>query len=252
MLSLQGNSGQIDKTCPNQGVLNYIKLTKIWHIFVTVDKLLSIRTLFCQLFVILDNFLSTFCSLGTLIRTCFCQFDHCFLVVCGLGWPKHLGEVFAGSSSILLEGHPYDHGEFAHCLALWHITLCTHSQWCLPTSFAEIPTGGLCLSSTWGVYNSGYQGRVHNLWENEMLSSGLLLLIGKDGKEYCKHSKNLSTCHLPIEGTVHPEPAVVLKDLPCFVCREKKWAAMMLLCDKCQRSWHMTCLRPPLTSLPSG
>jgi hypothetical protein len=63
---LQGNNDRIDKTCPNQGVLNYGNLTEIWQIFVTLDKLLSIQTFFCQLSVILDNFLSIFCSLGHL------------------------------------------------------------------------------------------------------------------------------------------------------------------------------------------
>jgi hypothetical protein len=43
---LQENSGRIDRTCPNQGVLNYGKLTENWQIFVTLDKLLSIRTFF--------------------------------------------------------------------------------------------------------------------------------------------------------------------------------------------------------------
>ena len=42
------NNGRIDKTCPpNQDVINYLQLTDV------------------------------------LIRTCFCQFDHCFLVVGG-------------------------------------------------------------------------------------------------------------------------------------------------------------------------
>ena len=57
--------------------------------------------------------------------------------------------------------------------------------------------------------------------------------------------------HLPIEGTVHPELAVVPKGLPCFMSREKKGTDTMFLCDQYQRGWNMTCLRPPLTSLPS-
>ena len=36
--SLQGNNGRIDKTCPNQGALNYIKLTENCKIFVTLDS----------------------------------------------------------------------------------------------------------------------------------------------------------------------------------------------------------------------
>jgi hypothetical protein len=90
------------------------------------------------------------------------------------------------------------------------------------------------------------------LWVKEVLPSGLLLLEGKDGRECREHSKNCAPCHLSIEGTVHPELDVVLECLPCFVCGEKKRAATMLLCDQCQRGWHMACLRPPLTSLPSG
>ena len=52
----------------------------------------------------------------------------------------------------------------------------------------------------------------------EVLLSGLLLLEGNDGKEYCEHSKNWALCHLPMEDIVHPELAVMPKGLPCFVC----------------------------------
>ena len=62
MQTLQGNNGRNDKTCPNQDAIKYKKLSD----FVTLDKLLSIRTLFCQLYVTLDNFLSFFCSLTRL------------------------------------------------------------------------------------------------------------------------------------------------------------------------------------------
>ena len=78
------------------------------------------------------------------------------------------------------------------------------------------------------------------------------LLEGKDGRECREHYKNCAPCHLPIDGTVHPELTVMPEGLPCFVCGEKKWAATMLLYDQCQRDWHMACLRPPFTSLPYG
>lgn len=86
----------------------------------------------------------------------------------------------------------------------------------------------------------------------DVLPSGILLLEGKDGRECREHSKNCAPCHLPIDGSVHPELAVVPDGLPCFVCGEKKGAATMLLCDQCQRGWHMACLTPPLSTLPSG
>ena len=86
----------------------------------------------------------------------------------------------------------------------------------------------------------------------DVLPSGILLLEGKDGRECREHSKNCAPCHLPIDGSVHPELAVVPEGLPCFACREKKGAASMLLCDHCQRGWHMACLTPPLSTLPFG
>lgn len=85
-----------------------------------------------------------------------------------------------------------------------------------------------------------------------MLPSGVLLLEGKDGKECHEHSKNCVPYHLPIEGTIHPKLAVVPGSHPCFVLGEKKAAATMYLCDQCQCGWHMTFMKPPLTSLPSG
>lgn len=85
-----------------------------------------------------------------------------------------------------------------------------------------------------------------------ILPSGILLLEWKIGKECREHSKDYVPCHHLMEGTLHPELVMVLEGLPCFVCGDKKNAATILLCDKCQRCWHMTCLTPSLTSLFSG
>jgi hypothetical protein len=60
------------------------------------------------------------------------------------------------------------------------------------------------------------------LWVKVVLPSDLLLLEGKDGIKCREHSKNCAPCHLPIEGTVQLELAVVLEGLSCFVCGEKK------------------------------
>ena len=86
----------------------------------------------------------------------------------------------------------------------------------------------------------------------EVLPSGILLLVGKDGQEYRDNVKNCAPCHLPIEGTIQPELAIVPPGHKCFACGEKTGAATMLLCDRCQRGWHMACLTPPLTTLPAG
>jgi hypothetical protein len=85
-----------------------------------------------------------------------------------------------------------------------------------------------------------------------ILPSGVLLLEGKDGQECRDNTKNCAPCHLPIEGTVYPELAMVPTEYKCFVCGESKGAATMLLCDLCQQGWHMECLQPPLVNLPKG
>ena len=51
------------------------------HIFVILDKLLSIRTFSVNVLSLWTNFYQIFVIYQVLIRTCFCQFDHCFLVV---------------------------------------------------------------------------------------------------------------------------------------------------------------------------
>ena len=86
----------------------------------------------------------------------------------------------------------------------------------------------------------------------DILPSGIFLFEEKDGQECREHFKNCTSCHLPIKGTLHLKLAVVPEVLPCFICVEKKCAATMLLCDTCQRGYHMACLNLPLISLPSG
>ena len=86
----------------------------------------------------------------------------------------------------------------------------------------------------------------------DILPSGVLLLEEKDGQECRDNTKNCAPCHLPIEGIVYPELVVVPPGYKCKVCGEKKGATTMLLCDECQRGWHMACLTPPLSKLPEG
>ena len=86
----------------------------------------------------------------------------------------------------------------------------------------------------------------------DILPSGVLLLERKDGQECRDNTKNYGPCHLPIEGTVYLELAVVPPGYKCVVCGEKEGAATMLLYDECQWSWHMACLTPPLSKLPEG
>ena len=86
----------------------------------------------------------------------------------------------------------------------------------------------------------------------DILSSGVLILEGKDGQECKDNTKNCAPCHLPIKDIIYPELAVVPAGYRCVVRGEKKGAATMLLCDQCQRGWHMACLTPLLSTLPEG
>jgi len=43
-----------------------------------------------------------------------------------------------------------------------------------------------------------------------------------------------------------------IEDIECIVCNSKEHAKSMLLCDGCDDGFHMSCLDPPLHSVPEG
>ena len=72
--TLQGNGGRVDKTCPNQDVIIYKKLTDFCHFGqITVNS-----DIFCQFSFTLDSFLS-FCSLSHLDLDMFLSIRPLFL-----------------------------------------------------------------------------------------------------------------------------------------------------------------------------
>jgi hypothetical protein len=42
------------------------------------------------------------------------------------------------------------------------------------------------------------------------------------------------------------------EDTACVVCTRTTNAKKMLLCDKCDKGWHMKCMSPPMTVVPEG
>lgn len=110
----------------------------------------------------------------------------------------------------------------------------------------EILQRKLGLSTPWGAHNFEHQSRRTIFRVKYVLPSGILLLKGKDGQECREYFKNYAPSYLSIEGTLHPELAVVSEGLSCFVCIKKKYAATMSLYEICQQGWHVTCLTPPL------
>ncbi|BBN02913.1 hypothetical protein Mp_2g19240 [Marchantia polymorpha subsp. ruderalis] len=87
----------------------------------------------------------------------------------------------------------------------------------------------------------------------EVLPYGVNLLEGRDGVVWKDHVRNCAPCHLPnVDGTMNPILAIVCAGLRCMLCGSAGQAARMLVCDRCSRGWHMSCLTPPIDVIPAG
>lgn len=86
----------------------------------------------------------------------------------------------------------------------------------------------------------------------EVLPSGVLMLEGRDGVVWKYHVRNCVPCHLPnVNDTMDPSLAIVRVGLRCMLCGAVAEAAHMLVCDRCSRGWHMSCLTPPIDVVPT-
>jgi hypothetical protein len=87
----------------------------------------------------------------------------------------------------------------------------------------------------------------------EVLGSGVLHLVGRDGKSWKDHTRNCAPCHLPhIDGMVHPSTSYVPAGLKCRLCGSPKRAATMVIYNVCSTGWHLECLTPPRLEVPVG
>ncbi|CAM6085939.1 unnamed protein product [Calypogeia fissa] len=87
----------------------------------------------------------------------------------------------------------------------------------------------------------------------EVLSSGVLVLEGRDGVVWKDHVRNCAPCHLPnVDGSMDPSLAPISASLRCMLCGSARDAAQMLVCDSCSRGWHIFCLTPPVEVVPVG
>lgn len=76
-------------------------------------------------------------------------------------------------------------------------------------------------------------------------------LEGADGRRWKKHIKHLAPCHLPnLDTTMRPHTWIPPSNLHCEACGRTEDADVMLLCDKCNKGFHMFCLQPPLDEVP--
>ena len=83
----------------------------------------------------------------------------------------------------------------------------------------------------------------------EVRPQGKLRLEGADGMTYETTMCIVVPCNIPNLVT---SADGVAADLPCEVCRSPSLADFMLLCDTCNKGFHLRCLQPPLTSVPDG
>ncbi|KAB5546472.1 hypothetical protein PHYPO_G00072420 [Pangasianodon hypophthalmus] len=66
----------------------------------------------------------------------------------------------------------------------------------------------------------------------------------------CRSASQLSLCLLQLERAIAWEKSIV--KVTCQVCHKGDNDACLLLCDGCDRGWHMFCLRPKVTQVPEG
>ena len=80
-------------------------------------------------------------------------------------------------------------------------------------------------------------------------NSGTAKLQPRVGKTFSAHISTLAPCHLTdIEGDSNER--LDFEDTICSVCQSEGNAALMLLCEHCNRGKHLPCFNPPLLHNP--
>eukprot|EP00656_Telonema_subtile_P037818 TRINITY_DN421_c0_g1_i8.p1 TRINITY_DN421_c0_g1~~TRINITY_DN421_c0_g1_i8.p1 ORF type:complete len:568 (+),score=62.46 TRINITY_DN421_c0_g1_i8:275-1978(+) len=60
------------------------------------------------------------------------------------------------------------------------------------------------------------------------------------------------TCNIPRDGIKARQLHKEHKETFCCQCSDKTQDSKLLLCDGCNKGWHLFCLEPPLQSIPTG
>ena len=86
----------------------------------------------------------------------------------------------------------------------------------------------------------------------ELRANGVLLLDGRCATTFKIHLNNVAPCHLPnIDPTQDSRLARPHADYPCYVCKSEEKDSAMMLCDSCNKAFHLRCLQPPLDEPPT-
>jgi hypothetical protein len=82
--------------------------------------------------------------------------------------------------------------------------------------------------------------------------SSVLELQGANGHTIWDHSKNCMPCHLNLNPTIIMSTWIPPLDYPCQVCQKIEDADQMLLSNNCNGGYHLFCLKPKLTQVPTN
>jgi len=83
--------------------------------------------------------------------------------------------------------------------------------------------------------------------------SSVLELQGADGCTIWDHSKNCAPCHLlNLDPTIIMSTWIPPLDHPCQVCQKTDDVDHMLFCNNCNGGYHLFCLKPKLTQIPTS
>ena len=93
--------------------------------------------------------------------------------------------------------------------------------------------------------------RPHILRVVDLKPSGVAVLQGSDGTTIDHQVTQLAHCSVPIADTnLYPHKYVRTNAVHCQICGSRKKAALMLLCNVCNKGFHTYCLDPPLAEVP--
>ena len=85
----------------------------------------------------------------------------------------------------------------------------------------------------------------------EMRDNGVVILEGRDTRRFSRHVTNIVPCHLTnIDSYQNSDE--VNEDIACTICGDRGHEAVMILCDGCEKGFHIYCMTPKLTEIPAG
>ena len=93
--------------------------------------------------------------------------------------------------------------------------------------------------------------RPHILRIVDMKPTRVVVLQGSDGSTVDHQVTQLTHCSVPIADTqIYPHKFIRTDAVHCQGCGSRRDAALMLLCDICNKGFHTFCLDPPLQEVP--